>query len=289
MRYEQAVLQATVKADPLTAQEERDLCANGLTKRVQDELVRRNTRYAVQVAGEYQHLGLPLEDLISEALVGLVTASKRFDPTLGNRFISYATHWIRQSVRSALEKEGTVRYPSNVSDDARRLMRWIEQDPATRTNPTVYEVSRAINVTTDAAQGALSRYRTVISLDREINEENRTTLEDLVDYNTVCATLGNNPPFDAPDACRYEDLEQLEYCLSALPKRERSVVEAWFGIGGGDGGQQGGDTLATIGKREGFSRERARQIKERAIGKMRRRAQSRLSQAQESAYLMAGQ
>jgi RNA polymerase primary sigma factor len=236
----------------------------GLARRIKrgdrsalDDLVQGNLRFVVSVARRYTGRGLSLADLINEGNLGLIKAAERFDETRGYRFISYAIWWIRQSILQALsEQTRVVRIPVNRAGKATKIAKAtqaLEQEFGRL--PTTEEIAAKLEIPeTEVLQHQAFIFRP-ISLDAPASEEGETTLGSLL----------TDDGASAPDQ-RVVDLDlarDLRTALAALNPREQRILRDYFGMETGEG-----TTLEAIGKELGLTRERVRQLKERAIRKL---------------------
>ena len=243
---------------PLTPAQEIDL-ARRIHKGEQeamDILLEHNLRFVVTVAKRYQGQGLYLEDLINEGNLGLIKAAQRFDETRGFKFISYAVWWIRQSILAAIASNARlVRLPQNVvgrlgklNKIAAKLAQELEREP------TTFELAEAANLPIGKVEAAGQFAGAHYSLDSPVSED-MSTLQDLLP--------GEGLQPDAPLV--HESVHwELERALAHLASREQEVVRRYFGLG-----YEQSYTLDEIGKILGLTRERVRQIKEKAIRKLR--------------------
>ena len=223
-----------------------------------DELVNANLRFVIDVAKNYQNRGLSLSDLISAGNVGLLTAAERFDGTKGYKFISYAVWWIKQSVlQSIAEHARTVRLPLNklsllkdISKASRKLGQGREGEPA------IEEIARELDMPEQEMLDTMMSARSVRSLDESFEEDDeRSLLNILSDENQA-----------TPDSHVLETSAraQLEEVLENLDERELRIIRLYFGLDGSES-----LTLEQIGGLMGLTRERVRQLKEQALGKLR--------------------
>jgi RNA polymerase primary sigma factor len=223
-------------------------------------IVLSNLRFVVSVAKQYQHTGLSLSDLINEGNIGLMKAAKRFDETRGFKFISYAVWWIRQSILQAVsEKMRKVRLPHNHQSSTRevlrsrsRLQQILERDP------TNDEIAEDAGLTEKVVFHCLQSYRRSQSLDAPVSEGEDSTHMQFME----------NEIYDAPDhGLAYKESLKIETknLLKSLPHRQAEVIAMLFGIGE----ENKVYSLNEVGDRLGLSRERVRQIKERALKKLR--------------------
>ena len=233
-------------------------------ERAKERLVTANLRFVVSVAKQYQHQGLTLTDLIDEGNIGLVKAAEKFDETRGFKFISYAVWWIRQSILQAIaEQSRIVRVPLNQVGSVNKINKILtkfEQENERR--PSVDEISEQIDLPEDKVGEALMANARHVSVDAPfVDGEDNSLLDVLVND-------------DAPMADRQLVVESLRAEISAVLKtlneRERSVVTAFYGIG------QPEMTLEEIGHKYGLTRERVRQIKEKAIRHLRNNTKNKL-------------
>jgi RNA polymerase primary sigma factor len=222
-----------------------------------ERLTRANLRFVVSVAKQYQNQGLSLPDLINEGNVGLIKAAEKFDETRGFKFISYAVWWIRQSILQAIaDQSRIVRLPLNQVSSVTKINRAanrFEQENERR--PSVEELSEDTDLPLEKIDEAMSINTRHVSVDAPLGNDEEGSLLDL---------LVNN---DAPAADRTlvdESLKaEIEKTLQTLSERERNILMAFFGI------DQQEMTLDEIGEKYGLTRERVRQLKEKAIRKLR--------------------
>lgn len=217
------------------------------------KLVCANLRFVVSVAKQYQGQGLSLVDLINEGNMGLITAAKRFDETRGFKFISYAVWWIRQSILQALAEQGRiVRLPQNQVGQVSRVTRYYTHFmQENERKPSVEETSEALGVEPEKVRLALQAGNRHVSVDAPLVEDEDSCLLDLI-------FKGNSEPADS-HLVNESLKEEVQNALAALPERERKILKMYFGI---DTPELG---LEEIGQKMHLSRERVRQIKEKAI------------------------
>ena len=223
-----------------------------------DELVQANLRFVIDVAKNYQNRGLPLADLISAGNVGLLTAAERFDGTKGYKFISYAVWWIKQSIlQSIAEHARTVRLPMNkvsllkdISKTARRLGQGREAEP------DVEEIAQELDVSAEEVRETLLSARAVRSLDEAFTEDDERSL-----FNILADPHQASPDTEVLSASART---QLESVLTNLDERELRIIRLYFGLDGHEA-----LTLEQIGSLIGVTRERVRQLKERALSRLR--------------------
>ena len=259
-------LQEIGKEELLSTDEEVEL-AQRIRKgdrKALEKLTRANLRFVVSVAKQYQNQGLSLADLINEGNVGLIKAAEKFDETRGFKFISYAVWWIRQSILQAIaEQSRIVRVPLNQVGSVSKINRILskfEQEHERR--PSTDEISERIDLPEDKVDEAMMASARHVSVDAPfVDGEDNSLLDVLVND-------------DAPMADRQLVVESLRdeiaVFLQTLNDRERSVVSAFYGIG------QPEMTLEEIGNKYGLTRERVRQIKEKAIRHLRNNTKNKL-------------
>ena len=222
------------------------------------ELVKRNLRFVISVAKKYQNRGLPLIDLIGEGNVGLLTAARKFDPDQGVKFISYAVWWIRQAILAALARHGrTVRVPLNRTADLSRIIRTAEAlRQELRREPTPEEIAHAVGLALDVVQSLAALNTTDVRLDAPLDPEGDRSLIErfIVDEQA-------NAEEQAMDQFLSEEIERA---LRTLPPRDAKVLRLYFGL---DGGRE--HTLEEIGGMLGVTRERVRQLRDRALKRLR--------------------
>ena len=229
-----------------------------------EELVKANLRFVVSVAKDYQGQGLPLTDLINEGNLGLIKAAGRFDETRGFKFISYAVWWIRQSILQALaEHSRIVRLPlkrvgtiSKITKTAEKLEAEIERSPNEK------EIGRQLNMTSDEVIDAMRISRRHQSLNAPFRDGDKNSLIDIIkDDNQI-----------EPDTPLMNDSlkDEIRNSLETLKDREKMVIKMYFGIE-----RDYALTLNEIGEEFNLTRERVRQIKEKAIRRLRHRSRSK--------------
>jgi len=250
------------KIDLLTADEEIELAIkikNG-DEDATDKLVLANLRFVVSVAKQFQNQGLSLGDLINEGNIGLIKAAQRFDETRGFKFISYAVWWIRQGIMSAIaDHQRVVRLPLNRVNNLTKISkayRDLEQEYERK--PTAEELAKILEMTAEEVAFALQISGRYVSMDAPLysSDENKTTLMDVL----------HNENQSMPDRDLINDSlkNEVTNILSTLNEREAEVIRLSFGIG-----RNQKATLEEIGDRFKLTRERIRQIKEKALRKLR--------------------
>jgi RNA polymerase primary sigma factor len=222
------------------------------------ELVKRNLRFVISVAKKYQNRGLPLSDLIGEGNLGLLTAARKFDPDQGVKFISYAVWWIRQAILAALARHGrTVRVPLNRTADLSRITRMAEtlrQD--LRREPTAEEIAEQIGLSVDVVRSLAALNTSDVRLDAPLDPEGERSLID-----RFIAEEQGDPENQAMERFL---AEQVDAALRTLAPRDAKVLRLYFGL---DGGRE--HTLEEIGGMLGVTRERVRQLRDRALKRLR--------------------
>jgi len=224
----------------------------------QEKLARHNVRFVVSVAKKFQNRGVPLVDLIGEGNLGLMTAARKFDPDRGVKFISYAVWWIRQAVQAAIARHGRpVRVPLNRTADLSRLGKtttYLKEKLGRM--PTVDELARATGLTEEAVRSLSSLNTEAVRLDhptREGDGNERMERFALAEQEgTDANTMANSQSAD------------IEAALDSLPPRDAKVLRLYFGL---DDGQP--RTLEEIGRMMGVTRERIRQLRDRALIRLR--------------------
>lgn len=232
-----------------------------------ERLTRANLRFVVSVAKQYQNQGLSLPDLINEGNVGLIKAAEKFDETRGFKFISYAVWWIRQSILQAIaEQSRIVRLPLNQVGSVNKINRELnkfEQEHERR--PSVNEIADRIDLPEEKVEEAMKANNRHVSMDAPfVDGEDNSLLDVLAD---------NNMPM-ADKALVQESLrKEIDRAIDLLNDREQKVVRAFFGIGSPE------MTLEEIGDKYNLTRERVRQIKEKAIRRLRHNTKNKLLKA----------
>ena len=230
-----------------------------------EKLVKANLRFVVSVAKQYQNRSLPLNDLINEGNLGLIKAAKKFDETKGFKFISYAVWWIRQSIMQALaEQSRIVRLPMNKSGAINQIRRaYAELEQKFEREPTEEELADILEMKPNEVRNTLGAEVRQMSMDAPFGEDESGSLLDVLENETT-------GPTDASlvfnDSLKVETMR----ALSTLTPREREVVQMSFGIG-----CDNPFTLEEIGDVMGLTRERVRQIREKALQKLREPGKNR--------------
>jgi len=248
-------------SQPLSAEEEavlsRLIQKGDLEARA--KLVNANLRFVIAVARGYQNRGMSLEDLISAGNEGLITAAERFDGTRGLKFISYAVWWIRQAILQTLtENHRLIRLPSNRVNLLCRISRYLKsRQRETPNHPTMEEIAEALGISVEEVVVTLNSGQSILSLDAAFGDDNE---------NTLLRTVPDDSQ-ESPDVLLMKDSlkEEIETALDGLKEREREVIKLYFGLDG----TQPELNLEEIGIKYGLTRERIRQIKDKALVKLR--------------------
>jgi RNA polymerase primary sigma factor len=260
-------LQEIGKVDLLTPDQEVDLAQRikkGDTKAL-DQLTKANLRFVVSVAKQYQNQGLSLSDLINEGNLGLIKAAQRFDETRGFKFISYAVWWIRQSILQALaEQSRIVRLPLNKVGSLNKINRaFSELEQKYEREPSPDELAEALDLGAEEVATTMGVAARHVSMDAPFQEGEDNSLLDVLE------TKGHmtDRALEYSASLRME----IERSLNTLTDRQRDVIRLYFGIG-----LEHAMSLEDIGSRFELTRERVRQIKDKAINKLRSTSRSKL-------------
>ena len=262
----QLYLAELAQSRPLCGEEESALAAR-ISKgdaEARAKLVEANLRFVITIARQYRNRGVALEDLISAGNLGLIVAAERFDGARGFKFISYAVWWIRQSIQQTLKEQSRlVRLPANRVDLLNRIFQYaIGQYQETCLWPDPEEIAGELGISPEMVKDTLARGRRILSLDAPLEEEEAASL---------LATVADETE-ETPDSAlmRHSLQEEVEAALGSLDERESEIIRLYYGL---DGAQS--MNLAEIGSKFGLSRERIRQIKEKALRKLRNPKRSR--------------
>ena len=261
-------LQEIGKVELISPEEEVRLA--GLIKqgdqRALDRLTKANLRFVVSVAKQYQNQGLSLPDLINEGNLGLIKAAQRFDETKGFKFISYAVLWIRQSILQAIaEQARIVRLPLNKVGLTNRIHKAFSQlEQEFEREPSAEELAEALNMDLDEVESSLGITARHISMDTPLSEGEESTLYDVLENKNADKTDG--------ELAHNQSLKtEIDRSLQTLTERQKEVICFFFGIG-----VDHPLSLEDIGERFNLTRERVRQIKDKAILKLRSHQKSDL-------------
>ncbi|GIL21568.1 MAG: RNA polymerase sigma factor RpoD/SigA [Cyclobacteriaceae bacterium] len=259
-------LQEIGKVDLLTPDEEVELA-----KRIKEgdqialeKLTKANLRFVVSVAKQYQNQGLSLGDLINEGNLGLIKAAQRFDETRGFKFISYAVWWIRQSILQALaEQSRIVRLPLNRVGSLNKISKtFSELEQKFEREPSPEELAEVLEVTTAEVVDTMKISGRHVSMDAPFVQGEENSLLDVLE----------NDSEETPDSGLMTDSlrREVQRALSTLTQRESDVITLYFGLNG-----EHAMTLEEIGEKFNLTRERVRQIKEKAIRRLRHTSRSK--------------
>ncbi len=261
-------LQEIGKVDLLTPEEEVDL-AKKIKQGDQEALERltkANLRFVVSVAKQYQNQGLSFSDLINEGNLGLIKAAQRFDETRGFKFISYAVWWIRQSILQALaEQSRIVRLPLNKVGSLNKINRaFSELEQEFEREPSPEELAEVLEIPTDEVETTLGVAARHVSMDAPFVDGEDNSLLDVLEN-------GSTPKTDSELEYNESLRKEIERSLNTLTERQMDVIKLYFGIG-----VEHPMSLEDIGEKFGLTRERVRQIKDKAINKLRSASRSKL-------------
>ena len=251
----------------LSPEEEKELAirAKKGDKEALKKLVEGNLRFVINVAKNFTGWGVPLTDLIAAGNLGLIEAAKRFDPDKDVKFISYAVWWIRQAIMQTIfQQTGAVRIPvkeslfiSKVKDAYEKLKEKLKREP------TIEEIAKEVDASPRKVKTALQIVRMPLSFDKPIGDED----EDLTLLDLVSKSGTDDVEKEVVEEALHKEIERL---LSVLDKRERTIIEERFGLNGKEP-----KTLNEVGEKLGISRERVRQLEQRALKKLRTLAMKR--------------
>ena len=229
-------------------------------------MTKANLRFVVSVAKQYQNQGLSLSDLINEGNLGLIKAAQRFDETRGFKFISYAVWWIRQSILQALaEQSRIVRLPLNKVGSLNKINKaFSELEQSYEREPSADELAELLEIPTEEVQTTLGVAARHVSMDAPFADGEDNSLLDVLEDRTTGKT---DQALEYNQSLRSE----IERSLSTLTDRQCEVIKFYFGIG-----IEHPMSLEDIGERFGLTRERVRQIKDKAINKLRSTSRSKL-------------
>ena len=260
-------LQEIGKVDLITADEEVELAQKikAGDQRALEKLTKANLRFVVSVAKQYQNQGLTLPDLINEGNLGLIKAAQRFDETRGFKFISYAVWWIRQSILQALaEQSRIVRLPLNKIGSINKINKmYALLEQSNERPPTAEEIAKELGMTVNDVRESMKNSGRHLSMDAPLVEGEDSNLYDVL-------RSGESPN---PDRSLIQESlrTEIERSLETLTPREADVVRLYFGLG-----DQHPMTLEEIGETFDLTRERVRQIKEKAIRRLKHTSRSKI-------------
>lgn len=259
-------LQEVGKEELITADEEVEL-AQRIKKGDRgalEKLTKANLRFVISVAKQYQFQGLSLPDLINEGNLGLIKAAERFDETKGFKFISYAVWWIRQSILQAIaEQSRVVRLPLNKVGSINKLHKaYSRLEQQNDRTPTSEELAEFVNLPKEKVENTMQLSGKPVSVDAPFSDGEDGTLLDVMENRDVP---------DTDDSLECESLSrEIERTLSILPDKERAVLKYYYGLGGRE------MSLEEIASQLSLTRERVRQIKEKAIRRLRHSSKNKL-------------
>jgi RNA polymerase primary sigma factor len=263
-------LQDIGKEELITAEEEVELA-----RRIKsgdnlalEKLVRANLRFVVSVAKQYQNQGLSLPDLINEGNLGLIKAAQRFDETRGFKFISYAVWWIRQSILQALaEQSRLVRLPLNQVGSLNKIKKATSKlEQKYERAPSVDEIAEQLELPQHKIDKAMKITTRYVSMDAPLSQDD--------DLKFLDVFVSDDAPRTDSQLMRESLAKEIQRSLSTLTEKERDVINLYYGIG-----MNHGLTLEEIGAKFNLTRERVRQIKEKAIRRLKHTSRSRLLKA----------
>jgi RNA polymerase primary sigma factor len=260
-------LQEIGKVELITADEEVELA-----RRIKagdqialEKLTKANLRFVVSVSKQYQNQGLSLPDLINEGNLGLIKAAQRFDETRGFKFISYAVWWIRQSILQALaEQSRIVRLPLNKIGSINKITKAFAQlEQEFEREPKASEIAELLDITETEVKESLRNSGRHVSMDAPLIQDEENNMYDV---------LRNEEGLTPDQGLNYESLrKEIERAISTLPQREADVIRLYFGLEG-----KHPMTLEEIGEKFDLTRERVRQIKEKAIRRLKHASRSKI-------------
>lgn len=230
-----------------------------------EALIKANLRFVVSVSKQYQNQGLSLPDLINEGNLGLIKAAERFDETRGFKFISYAVWWIRQSILQALaEQARIVRLPLNKIGSINKINKAFNKlEQEFQREPTVDELAEIMDMSPELIEDSMNSSSSHVSMDAPLREEEGNSLYDVL--------LNEDSPKPDEDLLDNSLRQEIERSLATLGDREAEILRFYFGLKGYQP-----HTLEEIGDEFGLTRERVRQIKEKAIKKLKNQYRNRL-------------
>lgn len=253
----------------ISAEEEVELARRIKTgdRKALEKLTKANLRFVVSVAKQYQNQGLSLPDLINEGNIGLLKAAEKFDETRGFKFISYAVWWIRQSILQAIAEQGrVVRLPLNQVGSVNRINKVLSKfEQENERRPSVDEIADKTDLPHEKIEDVLKVNTRQVSVDAPMADGDGTSMIDFIQSDSDSST---------DEELLKESLRaEIASALSVLNDRERNVIEAFYGI------NQPECTMEEIGKKYGLTRERVRQIREKAIRRLKQNTQNKMLKA----------
>jgi len=255
------------REDLITAEEEVELAKRIKEgdERALNKLVKANLRFVVSVSKQYQNQGLSLPDLINEGNVGLIKAARRFDETRGFKFISYAVWWIRQSILQALaEQSRIVRLPLNQVGSINKIKKTISKlEQELNRPPSEEEIAKHLETSEGKVNAAMRISSRSVSIDAPISSDDDTSMVDFI--------ASDDTPKSDEHLINESLNQEIQRSLGTLSEKEREVINLYYGIG-----MNHGLTLDEIGDKFDLTRERVRQIKEKAIRRLKHPSRSKL-------------
>jgi len=255
------------KVDLISAEEEVDLAQkihNG-DMNARDRLINANLRFVVSVSKQYLNKGMSLADMITEGNLGLIKAAERFDETKGFKFISYAVWWIRQSILLAMaEQTRIVRLPLNRYSQINKIKKTVDVlEQKFEREPTVPEITQAIELAPNDVAEAIKNAGRYISFDAPLGQDEETNMYDVL----------LNEDNSGPDKKLMTDSlrKEIDRVINTLTQREGNIIRIYYGLNGNHA-----HTLEEIGEQYNLTRERVRQIKERAIRRLKHTANKKV-------------
>lgn len=253
----------------ISAEEEVELARRIKTgdRKALEKLTKANLRFVVSVAKQYQNQGLSLPDLINEGNIGLLKAAEKFDETRGFKFISYAVWWIRQSILQAIAEQGrVVRLPLNQVGSVNRINKVLSKfEQENERRPSVDEIADKTDLPHEKIEDVLKVNTRQVSVDAPMADGDGTSMIDFMQSDSDSST---------DEELLKESLRaEIASALSVLNDRERNVIEAFYGI------NQPECTMEEIGKKYGLTRERVRQIREKAIRRLKQNTHNKMLKA----------
>lgn len=253
----------------ISAEEEVELARRIKTgdRKALEKLTKANLRFVVSVAKQYQNQGLSLPDLINEGNIGLLKAAEKIDETRGFKFISYAVWWIRQSILQAIAEQGrVVRLPLNQVGSVNRINKVLSKfEQENERRPSVDEIADKTDLPHEKIEDVLKVNTRQVSVDAPMADGDGTSMIDFMQSDSDSST---------DEELLKESLRaEIASALSVLNDRERNVIEAFYGI------NQPECTMEEIGKKYGLTRERVRQIREKAIRRLKQNTQNKMLKA----------
>jgi RNA polymerase primary sigma factor len=260
-------LQEIGKVDMITPDEEVNLARkiHDGDLHARDRLINANLRFVVSVSKQYQNKGMSLPDMINEGNIGLIKAAERYDETRGFKFISYAVWWIRQSILQAMAEQGRIiRLPLNRYSHINKIKRTINiLEQTYEREPTIHEITQAIEMGPNDVSEAIQNSVRNISMDAPLVQD-----EDGNMYDVLLSDEISSPDKELlADSLRKE----IERAINTLTQREANIIRLFFGLNG-----KHVHTLEEIGQKYNLTRERVRQIKEKAIRRLKHTSKNRL-------------